>query len=178
MEAAAALKCKRVPWKPQVCALVWQILFFNRITCCHCWKAYWDPEKSFFSGRRCWNFSQLEWERCLNSLHGAQMLWCVLQCRAGFPKCKSLRSSVNANILQPVLYSGTLKEQNTFPPPKASPGRPVGSWGRVLVSASFPAWTFALPSRGTITLRPGCHKPSSCDCYPDISLPVCFTAQW
>lgn len=53
LEAVAALKCTRVPWKPQVCVLVWQMLFCNGLTCCHSWKASWEPEKSFFSERRC-----------------------------------------------------------------------------------------------------------------------------
>lgn len=55
---------------------------------------------------------------------------------------------------------------------------PRGSQGRVLVLLSFPVWTSALLSPGTVNPQPGCQESSSCDCYPDMGPRVCFKAQW
>lgn len=124
LETVAALKCTQVPWKLQVCVLVWRILFLKGLSCCHCWKSSWEPEKSFLCGRWCWNCFQLEQERHLNSSHGAKMLRsraccelcsCAELSKVDFSKCESLRFFVNANVLQPVLYSGSTPAGTLIP---------------------------------------------------------------
>lgn len=152
------LRCTLVPSKTQVCVLVWQMLFFKGLTCCHCWKLSWEPEMSFLYGRRCWDFSRLEQGRCLNSLHGANAeqslpqalpqcrakqwtflsahLWDLLQMRMSCSLCC-------AAALRTTMYFDSFKTVKNkthflllFPPQTCSPERLVAGQGRVLVVVS------------------------------------------
>lgn len=168
---AATHSC--IPLKPQGCVLAWQMLFCKGLTCGYCWKFVEEPAKSFLCGKLCWNISQLERERCSNSLCGAK----TLKSRAWAELCSSTElGKVDFRTTKCKICFLLLSPLCPLKPVAVE--RPHAGQGSILVLLSFPVWTSALLSPGIVNPGPGCHKPSSCDCYPDISPGVCLRAQW